>query len=36
MEEADRQCERIAIMDLGKIVALGTAWTQPPITCSSL
>jgi ABC-2 type transport system ATP-binding protein len=24
MEEADRQCERIAIMDLGEIAALGT------------
>ena len=25
MEEADRQCERIAIMDLGRIAALGTS-----------
>ena len=25
MEEADRQCERIAIMDLGEIAALGTS-----------
>jgi len=25
MEEAERQCDRIAIMDLGEIVALGTA-----------
>jgi ABC-2 type transport system ATP-binding protein len=25
MEEAERQCDRIAIMDLGEIAALGTA-----------